>query len=83
LTTAAVVLLYLPIRSALHQPVGVDPVGDGFSIPTEFFWILAFVGSAHLLFFVALIEFAVDEESRRRVMTLQKKGTQHEVSSNH
>lgn len=65
LATGAVILLFLPVRSALHKPSGYDPVGDGFGIAIEFFAVLLTVGSLHLVFFGVLVGFAIVAELKR------------------
>lgn len=66
LVTAVPIVLYVPIRFAIHTPSSFDPVGDGFGILIEFFFIFSFFfGPLHIGSFYVLAD-SVYMELRQR-----------------
>lgn len=63
--TAAVLVLYIPMRVALHTPSSFDPVGDGFGIFIEFLGIGSVTALGHLFFVVAIVATWVEEFQAR------------------
>lgn len=63
--TAAVMVLYLPVRVAYHTPSSFDPVGDGFGIFAEFLGVGGVSALGHLFFVLGIVATWLDEFQAR------------------